>query len=107
MKRHDASHSEGTFDGDVTDDTTKSDYDLPNKVVDNTSADGYMTGKSIDNVHQITDNENSKDSTYDSEITHVYDNEFLDLKKKYLEQIRNLYREFSAKFSDCFLHIYS
>lgn len=107
MERHDASHSEGTFDGDVTDDKTTSDYDLPNKVVSETSADGYMTGKTVDGSHQIVDNENSKDSTYDSVITHTYDNEFLDLKKKYLAQIRNVYREFAEKFDVCFYHLFS
>lgn len=107
MERHDASHSEGTFDGDVTDDKTTSDFDLPNKVVSETSADGYMTGKTVDGSHQVVDNENSKDSTYDSVITHTYNNEFLDLKKKYLAQIRNIYREFSEKFDVCFYHLFS
>ena len=31
---------------------------------------------------------------------------FLLLKQQYLSQIRNLYREFASRFTDCFIHIF-
>lgn len=109
----------------------KTEYDLPNKVVTPLTNDGYATGKTKDSgsnsststgdntVTDTGDNTvtNTGDNTitdegetsvsYTSTITHTYNNEFLDLKKKYMEQIRNVYREFSEKFSDCFIHLFS
>ena len=45
-------------------------------------------------------------SDYESDVVTTYDNEFLDLKRKYLNQIRNIYHEFALKFSDCFIHVF-
>lgn len=107
MARHDVSHSERDITTSTSDSGTRKDYDLPNKVVDPTSEDGYLTGKSVNSGEGTSRDAGSKDSTYDSTIINTYDNEFLDLKKKYLAQIRNLYEEFAEKFSDCFLHLFS
>lgn len=107
MVRHDESHSEREGTTNTTGGSTKRDYDLPNKTVDSTSENGYLTGKSVGDMTETVGDEGSKDSTYDSTITNTYDNEFLDLKKKYLAQIRNLYEEFAERFSDCFLHLFS
>lgn len=107
MERHDAAHSEHSSDNADSGTGSKTGYDLPNKVVNPTTADGYATEKTVDTAQNEAHETGERDSTYDSTVTHTYDNEILDLKKKYLEQIRNIYREFSSKFSDCFLHLFS
>ena len=81
------------------------DYDLPNKKVDN--PDGYMTSKSkSDDVLNGSSSEDAE-NTYNSSVTTTYDNEFLDLKRKYLAQIRNVYSEFANKFNECFMKVYN
>ena len=107
MERHDVSHSERAGYTASTGSGTTREYDLPNKVVDSEDENGYLTGKNDNDTMEIGNDGSSKDSTYDSEIVNTYDNEFLDLKKKYLQQIRNLFEEFAGKFSDCFIHLFS
>jgi hypothetical protein len=62
--------------------------DLPNKVID--SNDIYKYPSSADKG-SVTTTDNSH---------------FLILKRQYMNQIRDLYREFASRFSDLFLHIY-
>lgn len=81
------------------------EIELPNKVV---SADyeGYPNALSKDNE---TSNKNKVlDGTIQrtSTTTTEYNNEFLELKKQYLQQIRNVYEEFAKKFKECFYIIY-
>lgn len=66
--------------------------DLPNKKID--AIDIYSYPSSGDK----TDSEN--------EISYEHPDIFLTLKKQYMNQIRDLYREYAEKFSDCFIHIY-
>lgn len=85
--------------------TENKHYDLPNKTVND--PDGYMTSKS--KSEDVLDNKNGEDTTnaYNSSVVTTYDNEFLDLKRKYLAQIRNVYSEFADKFKDCFMKVYN
>ena len=107
MTRHDSSHSERTGYTASTGTGSTKEYDLPNKAVSESSENGYLTGKNESDNMEIGNDASNKDSTYDSEIVNVYDNEFLDLKKKYMQQIRNLFEEFAGRFSDCFIHLFS
>lgn len=89
---------------DTTDNNSTKNYDLPHKQVSEgaTTTSGYMTDRR-DNENTI----NQEGSTQnESSTTYEYDNEFLDLKRKYLAQIRNLNSEFVSRFSDCFIHIF-
>ena len=91
---------------DTENNGSSTDYQLPNKVVDE---ERYRSTPS-----SITDNDNkgSSDKQYDNNTTRVsehiteFNNEFIDLKNKYMNQIRNVYREFAMKFKDCFYQIY-
>lgn len=70
--------------------------ELPNKKID------------ADNIYKYPDS-GSKDSSTNSSsgTTTVYDTSaFLELKREYLDQIRNVYEEFAGRFSDCFMMIY-
>ena len=83
---------------------SNTDYELPNKVIPENQYRNTPTS--------ITDNENSSSKTYQnatsraSTYTTEFNNEFIDLKNKYMNQIRNVYREFAMKFKDCFYQIY-
>ena len=91
---------------DTENNGSTTDYQLPNKVVDE---ERYRSTPS-----SITDNDNkgSSDKKYDNNTTRVsehiteFNNQFIDLKNKYMAQIRNVYREFAMKFKDCFYQIY-
>ena len=91
---------------DTQNNGSSTDYQLPNKVVDE---ERYRSTPS-----SITDNDNkgSSDKKYDNNTTRIsehtteFNNEFIDLKNKYMNQIRNVYREFAMKFKDCFYQIY-
>lgn len=81
-------------------------YDLPHKSVSDTEAKGYMTERNdISNTDENASNVQTN-SSLDSNVETIYDNEFLDLKRQYLNQIRNVNDEFADKFSDCFIHIF-
>ena len=107
MARHDQSESDMTGSSDDTSDSVTREYALPNKQVSNDLDDGYATGASKEHAELGNEKETHRESTYDSTIVHTYDNEFLDLKRKYMAQIRNLLEEFADKFSDCFYHLFS
>ena len=81
-------------------------YDLPHKQVEDTEAKGYMTERG--DTNNVDENEANiqTQSALDSSVETIYDNEFLDLKRKYLNQIRNINDEFADKFSECFIHIF-
>lgn len=100
-----------TIDTD-TDTTENNSYDgkhtdieLPNKVVSE-DYEGYPNALSKDNditsKHRVLDGTIQRTSTTTTE----YNNEFLELKKQYLQQIRNVYEEFAKKFKECFYIIY-
>lgn len=83
---------------------SNTDYELPNKVIPENQYRNTPTS--------INDTENSSSKTYQnatsrtSTNTTEFNNEFIDLKNKYMNQIRNVYREFAMKFKDCFYQVY-
>ena len=81
-------------------------YDLPHKEVSDTTAKGYMTDRTDREDNTETASNVQTEGSFDSDIEMIYDNEFLDLKKQYLNQIRNINDEFVNKFDECFLHIF-
>lgn len=68
--------------------------------------------RKTDNIHIELPNKQVSPTDYDkypSSIDKVNVNDparFLLLKQQYLAQIRNLYREFASRFTDCFIHIF-
>lgn len=92
-------HSSGGSDGEHT------EYELPNKVVATTYKN---TPSSIDtdNGNSHSDEADTSDTSGSSVNTVIYDNEFLDLKRKYLAQIRNVYEEYADEIEECFYSIY-
>lgn len=81
-------------------------YDLPNKVVP--SSNWRSTPSDITDTEESSSNNKdyTNDTTRDSTTTTEFNNEFIDLKNKYMNQIRNVYREFAMKFKDCFYQVY-
>lgn len=83
---------------------SNTDYELPNKVIPENQYRNTPTS--------INDSENTSSKTYQNATsrtsTHTteFNNEFIDLKNKYMNQIRNVYREFAMKFKDCFYQVY-
>lgn len=84
---------------------THKEYELPNKVV---AQDYQSTPSSIDTDNGTSSNseEDSSTTTGTSETTVTYDNEFLDLKRKYLAQIRNIYEDYADEVKECFYLIF-
>lgn len=106
VSRSDTSHSESDDNVVSSNASTDKQYDLPNKVVDPDEENGYLTGKDTHDGSSSVNNTTDHDSTYGSTITTEYKDEFLTLKRQYLNQIRNLYHEFCEKFKECFIQIY-
>lgn len=79
--------------------------ELPNKMI----TDAY--DKYINNSYKDNDNKEGSSSfnrnilTEDVHTTY-YDDEIIDLKNKYIKQLRNLYLEFALKFRENFIIIY-
>lgn len=83
----------------------QTEYQLPNKVID----DSYRsTPSNIIDTDSVNNNDKNytNDTSRDSVTTTEFNNEFIDLKNKYMNQIRNVYREFAMKFKDCFYQVY-
>lgn len=83
----------------------QTEYELPNKVIN----ESYRSTPStiIDTDSKNTNNKDyTNDTTRDSVTTTEFNNEFVDLKNKYINQIRNVYREFAMKFKECFYQVY-
>lgn len=94
------SSSEG--EGSTENDT----YGLPNKQVNNLK-DGYLTNVEKGSSSDSSSSSRSGETSLESDVVTTYDNEYLDLKRQYVRQMRNLLLEFVDKFDDCFLHVYS
>lgn len=92
-------HTSGGSDGEHT------EYELPNKVVASTYKN---TPSSIDtdDGHSHSDEADSSNTSGSSVTTVTYDNEFLDLKRKYLAQIRNVYEDYADEVKECFYLIF-
>ena len=68
---------------------------------------GYLTKEAIEYVDNSNqDKEFNTDTVRQSDTTTEFNNEFIDLKNKYMNQIRNVYREFAMKFKECFYQVY-
>lgn len=93
-----STESEGKTENDT--------YGLPNKKVDNLK-DGYLTNVEKGTSRDAADSTREGSSSLASDVVTTYDNEYLDLKRQYVRQMRNLLLEFVDKFEDCFLHVYS
>lgn len=96
----------GSSKVDSEDKRSSTDYELPNKVIDEE--------KFRSTPSRINDNEGNgkQEKSYDNNTnrtsTHTveFNNEFIDLKNKYMRQIRNVYHEFAMKFKECFYQVY-
>lgn len=78
--------------------------DLPNKQIDADDIYKYPdSGDSTDTNINTTDNVTSKST---GEIIRTYNARYLDLKRAYLNQVRDLYREYAERFSECFVHLF-
>lgn len=79
--------------------------ELPNKMI----TDGE--DKYVNNSYKNNDNKNVKggllrNTTTEDSNTTYYDDEIIDLKNKYIKQLRNLFLEFALKFRENFIIIY-
>ena len=78
--------------------------DLPNKQID--ANDIYRYPDSGDSNETSTNTTDSTTSKTTGEITRTYNARYLDLKRAYLNQVKDLYREYAERFSDCFVHLF-
>ena len=81
-------------------------YDLPNKVVPTSNWRSTPSDITDNKDTSVNNKDYTNETTRDSTTTTEFNNEFIDLKNKYINQIRNLYREFAMKFKDCFYQVY-
>lgn len=81
-------------------------YDLPNKVVAESNWRSTPSDITDSKDSSVNNKDYTNETTRDSTTTTDFNNEFIDLKNKYINQIRNLYREFAMKFKDCFYQVY-
>lgn len=95
----------GEKDSSDSSDNKHTEIELPNKKVD-TSYEGYPNDISKDD----SSSEGHTDYTSKTEMldlsTTTYHDEFIDLKNKYIKQIKSMYNEFASKFKECFMLIY-
>ena len=109
-KRVTTKKDELTIEGNTNisneEDRSNTDYELPNKVI---PANDYRnTPSAITDNKASTEQNKSYDNntTRDSSTTVEFNNEFIDLKNKFMRQIRNVYHEFAMKFKECFYQVY-
>lgn len=110
----------------VTDEDKSINVDLPNKQISPTDIYAYPSDGSKRNGSSTTTNTNTRgtteseqgsstvsneretanEGTSDSTNTYTDNTKFYDMKERAMKSIRNLYRDFAEKFSDCFIHIF-
>lgn len=95
----------GSQDGNESSNNKHTDIELPNKVVSQ-DYEGYPNAINKDVASGNNHREYENETNLDDEVTTIFDDEFLDLKNKYLAQLRNIYLEFAKKFKECFILIY-
>lgn len=103
--REDSWNKQGSTTNTVTSSGEHTEYELPNKVV----GDNYKaTPNAIDSDTGSSTNQgnNATITTGSSDTVVTYSNEFLDLKRKYLSQLRNVYEEYADELKECFYLIY-
>ena len=82
------------------------DYELPNKVIAESNYRSTPSGINDNNAVNEQDKNYENETTRESTNTTEFNNEFIDLKNKYMRQIRNVYHEFAMKFKECFYQVY-
>lgn len=105
VTRNDNINIQGQRDIASKDNNKHTDYELPNKVTD----DNYESTPSAigkDASESESSNTYNNETSHSSSVETEYKNEFLDLKNKYLNQIRDVLREFANKFELCFQLVY-
>lgn len=111
---------------EVTDQDKSIHVDLPNKQIsptdiyaypsDGDKRDGSST-TTTSNTRGTTDSEEASatvtndrstanEGTSDSTNTYTDYTKFYEIKERAMKSIRNLYKDFAEKFSDCFIHIF-
>lgn len=105
-ERNDTSDTSSSSTGTSTGENTTREYDLPNKQINPSSEDGYLTGKTKTNNEGTVTGSETRNNEYGSTITSKDNKEFIRVKNEYLAQIRNIVREFASRFDDCFLKVY-
>ena len=105
VTRSDNINIQGQRDIEGNDDSKHTDYELPNKVVDE-DYESTPSAISKDKSTSKTSNTYNNDTSHSSSVETEYKNEFIDLKNKYLAQIRDVFREFANKFGLCFQLVY-
>lgn len=105
VTRTDNINIQGQRDIEGNDDSKHTDYELPNKVVDE-NYESTPSAISKDKSTSKTSNTYNNDTSHSSSVETEYKNEFIDLKNKYLAQIRDVFREFANKFGLCFQLVY-
>lgn len=98
-------NTEGTQDSNGSSNNKHTEIELPNKQV-TSSYEGYPNAIDKDESSDEAHREYNTDTSLSDEVTTYFDDEFLDLKRKYMEQLRNIYLEFAKKFKECFILIY-
>lgn len=96
---------EGSQDNNGSSSNKHVNIELPNKQV-TSSYEGYPNDINTDQGSDTAHKEYDAETNLSDEVTTIFDDEFLDLKKKYLDQLRNIYLEFAKKFKECFILIY-
>lgn len=108
--------SETTTDNEAHDHITSTNntYDLPRKQVN--EGDGYLTSKTTDDrqddsdyntkVVGTTQNDGTAHNTSTGTTTTTGGINVIQLKKDYLDLLRNVYEEFANEFKTCFCLIY-
>lgn len=96
----------GSSKVDSEDKRSSVDYELPNKVIDEEKF--RSTPSRINDNDGNAKQEKSYDNNTNRTSTHTveFNNEFIDLKNKYMRQIRNVFHEFAMKFKECFYQVY-
>ena len=97
--------TEGKQQGSSLSDGKHTEIELPNKQI-SSDYEGYPNDISKDENQEQSQRSYDNETNLDDEVTTIFDDEFLDLKRKYLEQLRNIYLEFAKKFKECFILIY-
>lgn len=95
----------GTQDSNGSSNNKHTEIELPNKQV-SPSYEGYPNAIDKDDATDEAHKSYDSNTILNDEVTTFFDDEFLDLKRKYLEQLRNIYLEFANKFKECFILIY-
>lgn len=85
-----------SLEGSVTNEDKSIYVDLPNKKIDESDIYAYPSSGNKDNGKTM--NNSTSTTTNNADM--------IRLRVQYLSQIRDLYRDFALKFSDCFIHIY-